>query len=108
VLIRLAILLSLAALVGCDDAPTKSDRAAMKSNREARVQRAQDQSARTPPKVTRHKVGDNELLRLDVLTPDELGFIETQHCYVWRDAEFRTASMTCPAPADAGVAPASQ
>ena len=52
--------------------------------------------AKTP--VPRHyKIDGNDLLVLDVLSKDAgSGTLESQRCFVWRDEEFKTATMTCP------------
>lgn len=50
-------------------------------------------------------VGSNELLVLDVpsrATP-EAPIVEIQRCYVWRDADFKTSSLTCPSSDEGAV-----
>lgn len=42
------------------------------------------------------QVGQHEMLVVDVPSVEFGAFISTQRCYVWRDTEFRVASMSCP------------
>jgi hypothetical protein len=48
------------------------------------------------PSVDRHAFEHGELLVLK--TPQRIGrnLVDVQTCYVWRDSEYRTASMQCP------------
>jgi hypothetical protein len=89
---RFAALLLLVAVAGCSpsDAPKVP-----RETREARIKRAQEAAAQ-PPRVQRHAVAGGELLVLEVPVALPYGLVDMQHCFVWRDAEFRSASMTCP------------
>ena len=42
------------------------------------------------------QVGQHQVLVIDVPSVQFGTFIENQRCYVWRDAEFRVSSMSCP------------
>jgi hypothetical protein len=76
---------ALGCLVACDRTAER-----LKSEARAKVKAA---SPITPRTV---QVGQHQLLVIDVPSV-ELGiFIENQRCYVWRDAEFRVSSMSCP------------
>jgi len=43
-------------------------------------------------------VGNNELIVLEVPTAGLVGLPETTNCFVWRDKEFKTASISCTKP----------
>jgi hypothetical protein len=60
-------------------------------------------SANTKPEPQRtHQVGQNQIIAVQV--PGELWF-ESQKCYVFRDLEFKTSSMSCPAGATGQIEP---
>jgi hypothetical protein len=40
-------------------------------------------------------VAGGEILELQIPRIGTSGFLEVQRCYVWRDAEFRTAALNC-------------
>jgi hypothetical protein len=44
------------------------------------------------------KVGANQVQVIDIpsMVSPKSALVETRRCYVWRDLEFRTASVTCP------------
>ena len=44
------------------------------------------------------EVNGHELLVLDVPSSGLLGLVENTNCFVWRDKEFKTASISCPRP----------
>lgn len=77
-------------VAGCsDDAPktarkTPAERAA---RAEAKLQVA--------PVPRTYTVGKNELLVLDVPVADGQHFVDKQRCFVFRDAEFKQATMSC-------------
>ncbi len=74
--------------------PSEQERLA---NRTARIEKAQ--TAISKPLAHRvQQVGKNELLTVEIPSADHLGYIDTQRCYVWRDLEMRTASLSCPHP----------
>lgn len=49
------------------------------------------------PQVIEHDVKGNAALVMQLTTVDDLGLAHKQRCFVWRDAEYRTAALSCPA-----------
>jgi hypothetical protein len=88
---RLLLTLTVAALLGgCGDAePAKP-----KVTRKQRIEAAEIELGKTPPART-YRYADGELRVLEVPVKDITGDIERQRCFVWRDAEFRTAAVSC-------------
>jgi hypothetical protein len=85
---------ALGCLVACgrDSEKSQIDHTAERLKSEARA-KAKAAAPITPRTV---QVGQHQVLVIDVPSV-ELGiFIENQRCYVWRDAEFRVSSMSCP------------
>lgn len=80
-------------LTGCGKA---ADKAPSKAAQAMRASVA-EQVARGPASQS-HRVGKSgELVVLQVPLATANGLlVETQQCFVWRDTEFRTASMSCP------------
>lgn len=54
------------------------------------------------------QVGDNQVQVIDIpsMVSPRLSLVEARRCYVWRDLEFRTSSITCPVDGEVGPAPA--
>lgn len=52
------------------------------------------------PIPRRLKIDGHDLLVIDIPSKNPAGFVESQRCYVWRDTQFNTATMTCPHEAD--------
>ena len=75
-------------LFGCSQEPAKP----MKTRRE-RLAEAEAKIAVTPTPRS-YRLDGNELKVIDVPVMG-LTDIETQRCFVWRDVEFRTASISC-------------
>lgn len=48
--------------------------------------------------------GASELRVIAFPIQDIYGFVETQHCYVWRDAEFKQATLSCSSSVEAATA----
>lgn len=48
------------------------------------------------------QVGANQVQVVDIssMADPRAALVETRRCYVWRDLEFKTASMTCPQDVD--------
>lgn len=89
---RPALILAVGLLAACGKGPSEQERLA---NRSVRIERAQKIISKPiEPRV--QKVGPNELVTVEVPSADRLGYIDSQRCYVWRDLEFRTASLSCP------------
>lgn len=103
VLLRLLSIAMLAALAGCSRGDAASDLPApgSKERAAARMQRARDLAAK-PPGVTRHHTDAGDLLVMEVPIVLPGGLPDTQHCFVWRDAELHSASISCPANVDVG------
>lgn len=91
-------LLVCALLVACSDTPERSVRV----NRKQAAQSLADQ----PPKRSVYRFESGELTVLDIATTVG-GYADSQRCFLWRDAEFRTASLQCPndSPGDLGHTP---
>lgn len=81
-LVWIAVLLC----AGCSDSPPEKPR--VKVNTQARA----DQ----PPKRTIYRFDEGQLVVLDIATVGPGGYADSQKCFLWRDAEFRTASLQCP------------
>lgn len=52
------------------------------------------------------QVGGNQVQVVDIpsMVSPRMPLVETRRCYVWRDLEFKTASITCPEDAEAAPA----
>lgn len=81
-------LLLLALLAGCSDPP---DTKPAKRDR----QRAAQEAMAKPPVTKFYRIGENALQVIELPVQDTSGFVDIQRCFVWRDAEFRTASISC-------------
>lgn len=92
---RALIALLTVSLAGCFSEPSKPS-AGVRAERKAA---AAAEVAKTPiPRVYRYT--DGELRILDVPTASKNGFLESNRCFIWRDMELKTASLSCPGPAD--------
>lgn len=97
-------LIALLWLAACSDSPPDTQ-AARAERRAKRLQASEVQLSKTPiPRTYRYT--DGELRVLQVPVPDGSGFVEQQQCFVWRDLEFKTSSISCSVPA--GPAPTPQ
>lgn len=85
-LLCLVVLLS-----GCDVSQEKQARAQRKVERQERA----EVHAAQPPVIRTHDTTEGQLLVLDVPVATD-GIRERQKCFVWRDAQARSASLTCP------------
>jgi hypothetical protein len=85
--IRLTLVLALAA---CSDAPAGK----VTTKRQDRQAAAEAALAKTPEPRS-YRFDGNELKIIDVPVKDASGFLDLARCFVWRDAEFRTASLSC-------------
>lgn len=82
--------LLLALLAGCSQGEaTHADK--MNARRQAAHALA-DQ----PPKQTVYHLEAGQLIVLDIATVMEGGVADSQKCFIWRDAEYKTASIQCP------------
>lgn len=89
---RLILLAAAMALAGCGDTVAEAPR----KNRQDRAASTEAALNQTPAPRTYH-IGDNELKVVDVPVSGVSGFVSTQRCYVWRDLELRSVTMSCPA-----------
>ena len=84
---RVLCLLVAVGLAGCGDpapsvkTPSRHERAAV--------------AMAKPPVVRSYPFGASELRVIAFPIQDIYGFVETQHCNVWRDAEFKQATLSC-------------
>lgn len=88
-------------LVSCSEPVDKQ------SNKDRRTERVRQAEAKLtqPPQVRTHTITNGQLLVLEVPVSDTSGFVEGQRCFVWRDTELRTASISCPQPPEVDLAP---
>ena len=85
------ILLSALVLIGCrGDAPADKPRMSKKERAEA----AELALSRTPD-VRTYRIDGNELKVFEVPVKDSSNFVDVQRCFVWRDAEYRTSTISC-------------
>lgn len=94
-----ALCLVVVLLSGCFSEPEKPN-AGVRKERQAAAAAA---LSKTPTPRT-YRYTDGELRVLDIPSADRLNFLEYNRCFVWRDAEFKTASFTCAPASD--MAPA--
>lgn len=87
---RLVFILCGAFLLGCSDAPAGKPKRSAQDRRDA----AEAALSQTPTPRS-YRFDGNELKIIDVPVKDGAGFIDTQRCFVWRDAEFRSATLSC-------------
>ena len=84
-----------ALLAGCSDRESRP-LPSTQEKRAARIAKAEAAMAITPfPKVYRFDSGELRVMAVPV--KDSLGYVEAQRCFIWRDAEYRTSSISCPA-----------
>lgn len=91
---RIALLAAALVLTGCGQSKPETPA-------KTRQQRAADTAAKLDkgPATRTHKVDGGEVKVLDVPVPGPVGLmVKKQQCIVWRDAEYRTASISCPHP----------
>lgn len=77
-------------LAGCGGQPPDAPRTKPSARAAATEKRLQEgPAARTYP------VRGGELLVIEVPVKDSTGLVEMQRCYVFRDLEFRTSTLSC-------------
>lgn len=86
---KLWCLILLVALLGCSDKPIPNQRAAK------RAALAVEVLARTP-KLHTYDVGVAEVSSFVMPISDGYNGAELMRCIVWRDKEFKTATLACP------------
>lgn len=89
-LTRIALIAVL--LAGCSGEPSKPVRP-YKTLAERKAL-AQEGLAKTPTPRT-YRIDGNELKVIDIPVVDASGLAEVQRCYVWRDQEFRSSTLSC-------------
>lgn len=78
------------ALAGCGE-PAPPMSAAKKASRQEKAESALSVN----PVPRSYRFDGNELKVIEVPVKDGSGFVDTQRCFVWRDQEFKTASISC-------------
>ena len=92
---RLVIAMTaLACLVACDRDSEKRQAAQTAEWLKSEARAKAKVSAPITPRTL--QVGPHEVLVIDVPSVEFGTLVENQRCYVWRDAEFRVSSMSCP------------
>lgn len=76
-------------LSACGDAKTQ-----VTSNKAARIEKARQLLAHKPEQTT-YTLGTNQLLVIDFPVRVNDDFTDIKRCFVWRDTEFKTATMSC-------------
>lgn len=94
---RLAPLL-LVFLYGCNEAPAEPSVSKAAQRRQA-AQALADQ----PPKQTVYHLAHGDLIVLDIATVMPGGNPDSQKCFVWRDTEYKAATLQCPAYSEGDV-----
>jgi len=84
------LLIVVVALAGCGEPPAPTT-AARKASRQEKA----DKALSTTPVPRSYRFDGNELKVIEVPVKDGSGFVDTQRCFVWRDQEFKTASISC-------------
>ena len=87
---RFILLASAVVLAGCSDTAAEKPR----KTRQERAAEAEVRLSQTPESRT-YQIAGNELRVIDVPVKGLIGQVETQRCFVWRDQEFRTATLSC-------------
>lgn len=90
---KIWLIAAAALLSGCADDDTNAA-AARKAMAEKRQAKAEAALSKTPVPRT-YPVGQNQLQVIEVPVADGSGFVDVQRCFVWRDQEFKTATMSC-------------
>ena len=90
---KAALLLGVAAMaVGCDRSPSRAELAVedrkQSEDMQARIKRPLE------PRVL--AAGAHQVHVVDIPSADFGVLVSMQRCYVWRDSEFKTSSMSCP------------
>lgn len=99
---RLVLSLTVAALLGgCGDAPAQKPY----RTKAQRLQDAEIAVSKTPVPRT-YRLVNGELQVIEFPVKDAAGWLDIQRCYVWRDAEYRQASLSCGPPPEIGLSPA--
>jgi hypothetical protein len=79
-------------LIGCSK--PEPDR---KEKMHARIEAAKQVESKTPEPRT-YTINGHQLVVVDLSSADSEGYIDEHKCFIWRDVEFRTATMSCSHP----------
>ena len=82
-------LLMVVFVAGCSDAAPKLE--AKAAERQARAEAALSKA----PVPRTYAVGANQLQVIDVPVSDGQKFVDTQRCFIYRDQEFKSSSISC-------------
>lgn len=86
-------LIAAALLAGCADDDINTA-AARKAHTEKRQAKAEAALSKTPVPRT-YSLQGNQLQVVEVPVADSSGFVDIQRCFIWRDQEFKQATMSC-------------
>lgn len=81
-------------LAGCTNNTPINTVAASKARKEVRLAQAEAVLSKTPVPRT-YSLQGNQLQVVEVPVTDGFGFVEMQRCFIWRDQEFKQATMSC-------------
>ncbi len=88
----IAIAFTSIALCGCDQLfPPK---------KKARAKPTPEQMANSPAQSVTREINGNQIVSIQLPVIKYGAMVEVQHCIVWRDREFKTASLSCPGGTD--------
>jgi hypothetical protein len=90
-------------LLGCSDSTPKHTLTRAERNA-ARIEKS-EKFLKTPPASRTYQMTGGELRVFEIPTKDKAGFLELQHCFVWRDTEFKTSSINCPSAVNEAILP---
>ena len=80
------------ALVGCDQIfPPK---------KKAKASPTPEQMANSPAQSVTREINGNQIVSIQLPVIRYGALVEVQHCFVWRDREFKTSSLSCPGGTD--------
>lgn len=82
-----------ALLAGCADDDINTV-AARKAHADKRQAKAEATLSKTPVPRT-YSLQGNQLQVVEVPVADSSGFVDQQRCFVWRDQEFKSVTMSC-------------
>ena len=81
-------------LAGCPSNPPVDTAAASRANKERRLAKAETVLSKSPVPRT-YTIEGNQLQVVEVPVADTFGFVELRRCFIYRDQEFKQASMSC-------------
>ena len=83
-------LLLVLALAGCGEVADQKAR----PSKQDRIAATEAKLSKTPEPRT-YTIDGNQLKVIDVPVKDSTGHADIQRCFVWRDNEYKTASISC-------------